>query len=131
MQSQNILGNTNELKSPIIQQGDCILKKCGVYGIFEEEHSSIPMHAEPVSGNLLLKGSSNSHALYGGKFQIFKVKDQIFLRVDETTVLDHVKDLASKAKAEHHAQYIPPGEYFLDELLEYDHLLQESRRIID
>lgn len=131
MENRIILGNPNETRSPYIMQGDCILKKCGVYGIFEEEHDSIPKIAEPVSGNLLLKGSSNSHALYGGKFQILKLKDQIFLRVDETTVLDHVKDIKSNAKAEHHAQYVPPGEYFISELLEYDHLKEESRRVID
>lgn len=128
---QNILGNPNELKSPLIQQGDCILKKVGVYGVFEDEHGSIPEIAKPVSGNLLLKGNTNSHALYGGEFQILESSGQIFLRVQQTTVLDHVKDLVSNSRAEHHAQYVPPGEYFLDELMEYDHLKEESRRVID
>ena len=128
---QNVLGNPNELKSPIIQQGDCILKRCGVYGLFEDEQGSIPEIAKPIPGNLVLKGSSNSHALYGGKFQIFDLSGQIFVRVDETAVLDHVKDTVSNSKAEHHAQYVPPGDYYLGELMEYDHLAEESRRVID
>lgn len=128
---KNILGNPNELKSPIIQQGDCILKKCGVKDIFIDQFDSIPTKAKPVNGNLLLKGNTNSHALYGGKFQIYEHDKTTFLRVDETTVLDHVKDLTSNSHAEHHAQYIPTGEYFIDELLEYDHLTEESRRVID
>ena len=126
-----ILGNPNELTSPLIQQGDCILKKCGKLGIFETEFEKIPDVVENVPGNLLLKGNTNSHALYGGKFQILKDDERVFVRVEETTVLDHVKDTMSNAKAEHHAQYVPPGEYFMDELLEYDHLAEESRRVID
>lgn len=125
------LGNPNELKAPYLQQGDVILKKCGIYGYFENEYSSIPDLAKPVSGNILLKGQTNSHALYGGKFQLFELDGQKFLRVEETAILDHVKDTVSNQRAEHHAQYVPPGEYFLDELLEFDHIKEESRRVID
>jgi hypothetical protein len=126
-----VLGNKSFLDTPVIQQGDCLIKKCGTEGVFVDEFTSIPSDAKKVEGNLVLKGSTNSHALYGGKFQLYKSGERLFLKVDETTVLDHVKDLQSKSHAEHHAQYVPPGEYFVDELLEYDHLLEESRRVID
>lgn len=121
------------MKNIIYQQGDCILKRCGTFNYFKEEFNEIPSSAKKIKGNLLLKGANNSHALYGGKFQLYKNKDMIFVDVLKETVLDHVQDhLVKKPKhAEHHSQKIKPGQYFVDELLEYDHALEESRRIID
>jgi len=117
----------------IIQQGDCIIKKCGVSGYFKDEFLSIPKTAKPIKSNLLLKGTTNSHAVYGGKFKLYKDNNRIFIDVLNPVTLDHVKDhLAKKLKhAEHHAQTIPVGQWFIDELLEYDHALEESRRVID
>lgn len=134
MNTQNILGSPNATwKSPYTQQGDCVLKKCGNYeDIFETSYPSIPSEAKPIPGNLILKGQTNSHALYGGKFQLLEHNGVLFIRVDEATVLDHVKDHTStRESAEHHAQWIPQGEYFFDGVIEYDHLLEESRQVID
>ena len=117
----------------IIQQGDVILKKVGNFGVFEIEHSEIPTLAKEVKGNLLLKGQTNSHALYGGKFRLLQHENTLFVDVQEPTVLDHVKDHNSlnPEHAEHHAQTIEVGQYFLAPLMEYDHLLEESRQVID
>lgn len=114
-------------------QGDCILKKCGVFGYFKKEYSDIPNDAEKVKGNLVLKGQTNSHALYGGEFQLYKKDDQLFVDVVKETTLDHVKDhLTSKpAHAEHHSQKIAVGKYFLSPVMEYDHYKEESRQVID
>jgi hypothetical protein len=131
MQQTVILGSP-ESKSIIFQQGDCVLKKCGTHEFFEYEYPAIPKEAKPVEGNLVLKGQSNSHALYDGKFQLYRYNDVLFLKVEQPTILDHVKDhLKIGENAEHHAQWISIGEYFLDAVLEYDHLKEESRRIID
>lgn len=117
----------------IYQQGDLILKAVGNFGIFEKEYSEIPNDAKKVKGNLLLKGQTNSHALYGGEFVLSEKDGVLFLEVIEPTVLDHVKDhnAALPEHAEHHAQTIEVGKYFVAPLLEYDHLLEESRRVID
>ena len=114
-------------------QGDCILKKCGVEDYFTKSYDTIPSDAEKIPGNLILKGQSNSHALYGGKFQLYKKGEQVFLDVLEATTLDHVKDHLSQSpqKAEHHAQVIEIGEYFLSIVQEYDHFKEESRQVID
>lgn len=114
------------------QQGDLIIKKIGNHGVFKKEYASIPEDAKPIEGNLVLKGMTNSHALYGGKFQLYKNDERLFLKVEESTVLDHVKDHSSgREHAEHHAQDIEVGEYFVDNVLEYDHILEESRKVID
>lgn len=129
----NILGSPDlEWKTPLTQQGDCVIKKCGKFGVFKIEHKSIPKDAELVPGNLVLKGQTNSHALYGGKFQLLRSNDVLFIRVDEATVLDHVRDhIGDRVSAEHHAQWIPKGEYFFDGVLEYDHLKEEARQVVD
>lgn len=118
-------------QSPYTQQGDVLIKKIGKHGVFEKEYEQIPDDVKPKLGNLVLKGAMNSHALYKGKFDLLEKDNVTFIRVHEATVLDHVKDLASSERAEHHAQWIPPGEYFVDQVQERDHLLEESRAIID
>ncbi len=117
----------------IIQQGDAILKRCGVKNTFKDEFDSIPKSAKKINSNLILKGTTNSHALYGGKFTLYKDGERLFVDVKKATTLDHVQDhLSKKPKhAEHHSQVIPVGQWFVDELLEYDHMLEESRRVID
>lgn len=117
----------------IYVQGDCILKRCGIHNVFVKEFESIPEDAKIIQGNLLLKGQTNSHALYGGEFQLYEYDSLIFVDVKKETTLDHVKDhrTATPEHAEHHAQNIPVGQYFVWPLLEYDHLLEESRRVID
>jgi hypothetical protein len=122
------------MKNLIIQQGDCLLKSVGAKDVFTKEYSSIPKTAKPVKTNLVLKGTNNSHALYGGKFTILKdIDGTIFVKVTKKTTLDHVQDHTAKnpKHAEHHAQTIEIGEYFLSPVLEYDHQLEESRQIID
>ncbi len=129
-----ILGNKEKLEVPLIQQGDCVLKVIGVKGIYKKEFLQIPTDAKKLDTSLVLKGDTNSHALYSGKFEVLKSdsENRIFLKVTEPCYLDHVKDHnVAPVKAEHHAQWIPVGEYFSDDLLEYNHITEESKRIVD
>lgn len=121
------------MENLLIVQGDCILKKCGVHDLFIKEHKEIPDDAIELNTNLVLNGQTNSHALYGGEFKIYEKDGVKFIRVLKETTLDHVKDhkQLNAEHAEHHAQIIEVGDYFLDQVLEYDHLLEESRAIID
>lgn len=131
---RNILGSPDkQWKSPYTQQGDCLIKKIGLHGVFKVEHESIPNDCEKLPGNLVLKGNTNSHALYGGKFELLRKGETLFIRVTEPTVLDHVKDHNSStpAHAEHYAQWIPVGDYFFSGILEKDHIKDEVRQVID
>jgi hypothetical protein len=128
----DVIGQPNAVwKSTFTSQGDCIVKRCGNFGVSEKEYMDIPKDAEMIQGNLVLKGDTNSHALYFGEFQLYKKDSTIFIDVKTPTILDHVKDHKFQVRAEHHAQWLPVGKYFIDPLLEYDHLLEESRRVID
>ncbi len=134
---EKILGSPKkQWKSPFSQQGDVPLKKIGIFGVFEKEFENIPKDAKKTKDHLVLKGQTNSHALYGGKFEVLKSESNpecVFIKVKEPTVLDHVKDHndGKQERAEHHGQWVPVGEYFYDGLLEFDHALEESRVVID
>ena len=121
------------MENLIYQQGDAILKKVGIFDVFEKEYSEIPKEAKPLKTNLVLKGQTNSHALYGGEFEILEHDNILFVNVKKETVLDHVKDhnLLNPEHAEHHSQKIEAGQYFVSPLMEYDHLKNESRQVID
>ena len=128
----DVLGHPEkQWDSAFTQQGDCCIKKCGNFGIFAKEFEKIPHDAKEILGNLVLKGQTNSHALYFGEFKLYENDGVLFIKVLTPTILDHVKDHKYQVRAEHHAQWIPPGNYFQDGILEYDHLLEEARKIID
>lgn len=117
--------------SQYTQQGDCLVKKCGTKGVFKVEYEKIPTDAKRLQSKVILQGRNNSHAIVAGEVELFEKEGRIFLWVKETATLDHVKDMKSLAHAEHHAQQIPPGEYFIDAVMEFDHLKEESRPVID
>lgn len=115
------------------QQGDTLIKPIGIFGVFTQEFESIPEDAKSLKGNLVLKGQTNSHALYDGEFELFEKDGIVFINAKTDVTLDHVKDHNSLTPehAEHHAQIIKAGKYFVPPLLEYDHIKEESRRVID
>lgn len=133
---KTILGSPNKpWTSLYTQQGDCMLVKCvpEIKEYFNSGFTAIPKDAVVLTENLVLKGSTNSHALYGGEFQILKQESsgQLFVRVTRPCVLAHVKDLTSLKRAEHNGQWIPNGDYFFRGLLETDHIAKIERQVID
>lgn len=126
---QKILGMGEELKEgEYLMQGDCLIIQLG-----DENFINSPkkITGEKVETNLVLKGQTNSHALYEGDFDIYKDGEQVFIDVKTFTVLDHVKDENYREHAEHHAQYIPKGKYYVGPVIEFDHLEKMARQVID
>lgn len=91
------------------QQGDVILKEC-----------EKPSNIEKLKTDLLWKGQNHHHRLRG-KFMIGKVKDDLFVHSKGSELFHE----------EHKTLEIPEGFYKLDIVKEYDHFLEESRRVID
>ena len=128
----DVLGHPeHEWTSPYTQQGDCLIKKCGKFNVFEMEYMDIPKDAKEVKGNLVIKGQTNSHALYFGEFKLYEKDSVLFIEVLTPTILDHVKGHKYQVRAEHHAQWLPVGKYFKDDLMEFDHLKEEARKVVD
>lgn len=92
------------------QQGDVLL-----FDVIE-----IPASAKLVKTDLLWKGANHHHRVKG-KFKIRKENDNIYLESSGCTLFHE----------EHKDIKIPKGKYKLDIVQEYDHLLEESRNVID
>jgi hypothetical protein len=110
------------------QQGDCLIIQLGDDNFV---NSPKEITGKKVDTNLVLKGQQNSHALYEGDFDIYMDGEQVFIDVKTFTILDHVKDENAREHAEHHAQYIPKGKYYVGAILEFDHLEKIARQVID
>lgn len=95
----------------LYQQGDCLLKT-----------GPVPKGAEPT-GPDLIKSAVTGHAhRVTGSAQVFKVGEKLFVRAPEAFDLVH---------EEHKTLTIPAGEYFMDNVQEYDHLAEEARAVAD
>lgn len=106
-----------------IQQGDVLLKRCRVKGIFKVDHD-YPSDGVPVSGNVLYYGDNNTHEFKSGEFEMVEKDGIRFVRAFTETKLSH---------GEHGDQIVDTddGGFFLDIVIERDHLKEESRRVID
>lgn len=103
------------MKSEIIQQGDVIL--------FPEP---IPKGVDELNGNVVQEGEHTGHAhrLFDGGYQLFenpKTKER-YLRVVTPVSFRH---------EEHHALIIPPGDYRIGIIQQWDYDTEESKRVID
>ena len=92
------------------QQGDVLLKQV----------DSISKKAKTLKTDLLWKGANHHHRVKG-KFKIKKDGNDIFLESTGCTLFHE----------EHKDIKIPKGNFKLDIVVEYDHLLEESRQVID
>jgi hypothetical protein len=99
-----------------IQQGDTL------YFVAEE----VPATCIVLKTNVIQEGEATGHAhrLVEGDFQILeepKTKER-FLRLVTPGLLKH---------EEHHEIKLPPGNYRIGIVREYDHFSEEARRVAD
>ncbi len=98
-----------------LQQGDVVIKPI----------KNVPKNALPLKENALAYGEVTGHAhrLHEGQFQIFETpKKERYLRVVTPSMLRH----------EEHKQFeVPPGDYKIDIVREYDHFEQLVRQVAD
>lgn len=93
------------------QHGDVIL----------HEVESIPKGANKIAGKTFHKGLNHSHDLRGS-FSLHKHGEDLFLKAGKGCEIFH---------DEHKALKIPAGVYRKGVVLEYDHMAEESRQVID
>ena len=107
--------NQKSLVSDVIQQGDVQL--------FPEP---IPKGLKKLSGNVVQEGEHTGHAhrMFDGEFQLFenpKTKER-HLRIIKPVSFRH---------EEHKALIIPPGDYRIGIIQQWDYETEESKRVID
>lgn len=93
------------------QQGDVLAKKI----------KELPQGLNIVNGNLIHKGRDHHH-LIDGDFSLYAVGDDFYIEARGICRLTH---------PEHKDIDLPAGLYRKDIVMEYDHLAEDSRRVID
>lgn len=96
------------------QQGDVILKPC-----------ELPAGAKEIQDPVLAYGEAtgHKHQLHGDGFRVYESPSKRkHLRIVKTVALRH---------EEHNPVDIPPGDYVVEGVREYDHFEEESRLVVD
>lgn len=116
----------------IFQQGDVILKKIKSIpsGNYEKSLDPIMQHGEHGHFHTLVRkplAFLHEATAIGEvsclQWEIFKEKNGMrYLKINEPTDLSH---------EEHKTIHIPPGEYEINIVKEYDHWAEEARNVID
>lgn len=101
-------------KATKIQQGDVLI----------ESVAAIPEGAQAVPHKTLREGEATGHAhrAVAEDAQLFIVGDNLYLRAPSGTEVVH---------EEHNAVTLPPGDYRIDGVREYDHFAEEARYVAD
>ena len=94
------------------QQGDCLIKE-----------STIPSDAKPTGSGVLVESAVTNHThRVNGNAEVLKSGTTLYIRSETPFHVVH---------EEHKTLTIPKGEYRVDAVIEYDHLLEESRAVAD
>ena len=97
----------------LIQQGDVLVTKV------KEVRGKKLKHLVLAEG----EATGHCHEITSGEAELYEHEGTLFLSVkSEKAVLTH---------EEHHAVEIPKGDYKIGIVREYDHLLEETRRVAD
>lgn len=94
-----------------LQTGDVIYKL----------HDILPADSVKLVGNLIHKGNNHFHRI-NGNFELYNKGEDMFILAMDTCDLVH---------EEHKTIQLPAGLYKKGIVLEYDHLLEESREVVD
>ena len=97
------------------QQGDVLFKKV----------DKKPIGTKALKGNVIVQGShgGNAHSIVNGAFKILIGKDK-------KNYLEVIKPVDA-VHPEHKTIKLPKGVYLIDRVMEYDHMTEESKEVID
>lgn len=97
------------------QQGDVLVKPCELPAGSKETHDPVLAYGE---------ATGHKHQLTGDGFRVFEspTAKRKHLRIVRPTELLH---------EEHKTILIPPGDYVVEGVREYDHFEEESRLVVD
>lgn len=93
-----------------LQQGDVLLKM----------RDKVPCELSEIKTDLIHKGQNHHHRMRGN-FKVYGNADKMFIEVKDAELYHE----------EHKTIKVSPGIYEKDIVREYDHWLEESRKVID
>lgn len=96
------------------QQGDVTIKPV----------TAIPADATDANGRVLAEGEAtgHKHLAEAEDVRLFLHEGALYMRAPTGTTVVH---------EEHHVVDIPPGDYLIGTVREYDHFGEEERRVVD
>lgn len=113
---ENLTNEMNDEDENLVwfQQGDVTIKPV----------SEIPDGAKPVGSRVLREGEATGHAhrVTTADVLLFLHEGTLYMRAPSGTEVVH---------EEHNALSIPPGDYVVGAVREYDHFAEESRWVLD
>ena len=98
----------------IMRHGDIMIKTFDGF--------KIPSEVLLVSSRSLFKGQQHEHYFKDESQLMGDFEGKTYLKVLVPATVDH---------EEHGVGEIPAGEYYVERKLEYDHMLEESRQVVD
>lgn len=99
------------------QQGDTLYYPCELPSGLKELKTDVVQEGEATGHAHRLHGSSDDYQLFENPKQ--KVK---YLRIVKPVALRH---------EEHHEVLLPPGDYRIGIVREYDHFKEEAKQVVD
>jgi hypothetical protein len=96
------------------QQGDVTIKPV----------AAIPAGSTGTAGRVLAEGEATGH-------KHLAEADDVTLYLHEGALYMHAPTGTTVVHEEHHAVVIPPGDYLIGTVREYDHFAEEARPVVD
>ena len=102
------------------------LRRHGDVLLLTQTGFKIPKEAKLKKETLIHKGNNNSHVISKGQALIGEVSGKKYLRVVKAATVAHVGGSAT-----HDSKPLPVGDYWVEIQSFYDHLTEESKRVVD
>lgn len=102
------------------------MRRHGDVMILTKQGFEIPKSIKLKTDKLIHKGNNNSHVISKGMALVGSEGDKKFLRVVKDAVVSHVGGSAT-----HESKPLPKGDYWVEIQTFYDHLTEESKRVVD
>jgi hypothetical protein len=107
------------MTTEIRRHGDVLIKT--------NKEFSIPKGLKLKPIKILHKGENHDHYFSKGDVVVGEKDGKRMIRVKKSAIISHGRG----ASSEHESKPVPVGDYWVEIQTEYDHLLEESRQVID
>ena len=111
-------------------KGDFMIKidqfRHGDVLILTQKGFKIPKEVKLKAARLIHQGTNNAHIISKGKMSIGEFEGKKYMRVSTNSTVSHVGGSAT-----HASKPLPKGDYWIEIQQFYDHLTEESKKVID
>jgi hypothetical protein len=106
--------------------GSIEMRRHGDVLILTQDGFSIPKSVELKAGKLIHQGTNNAHVISKGEVKFGEYQGKKVMRVLKPSIVSHVGGSSTHKDGE-----LPEGDYWYEIQTFYDHITEESKRVID